>query len=380
MRVADALVRLARWSLVTVAALLGIIVAVAGLGQRAPQPPPVASGSWATPKELGDFIAQRSAHPRLAGLAVVVLRDGDVYEESYLGTAGAGRPVTADTPFVLGSTRKQFTGLAVQRLIAEGRLALDTTVSEVLPDVEADGDVGHMSVRQLLTHTSGLTTTTGLEQWGWTPGRSPSIADNVHALISAAAGKQGTYEYSNSNYDLLGPIIEEVTAQPFAAAVDGLVLGPLRLPQTTAGPDSTTLDDIAVGYHSWLEVVTVPTPCPCTPGAVPSAFMVSTAADLTRLLQAHMGSVPTDLPDEILATAREPLTSIDPYWADVQTVGACEQVLGHRLANGDLWRSFELVSHVLPGGGVLTVCGLDENSDWQFRAFVLTVCPPVDPA
>lgn len=192
MRVADALVRLARWSLVTVAALLGIIVAVAGLGQRAPQPPPVAAGSWATPKELGDFIAQRSAHPRLAGLAVVVLRDGDVYEESYLGTAGAGRPVTADTPFVLGSTRKQFTGLAVQRLIAEGRLALDTTVSEVLPDVEADGDVGHMSVRQLLTHTSGLTTTTGLEQWGWTPGRSPSIADDVHALISAAAGKQGT--------------------------------------------------------------------------------------------------------------------------------------------------------------------------------------------
>lgn len=158
------------------------------------------------------------------------------------------------------------------------------------------------------------------------------------------------------------------------------MLGPLRLPQTTAGPDSTTLDDVAVGYHSWLEVVTVPTPCPCTPGAVPSAFMVSTAADLTRLLQAHMGSVPTDLPDEILATAREPLTSIDPYWADVQTVGACEQVLGHRLANGDLWRSFEFVSHVLPGGGVLTVCGLDENSDWQFRAFVLTVCPPVDPA
>ncbi|WP_385898464.1 serine hydrolase domain-containing protein [Tessaracoccus sp. O5.2] len=101
-------------------------------------------------------MAQRSADLRLAGVAVVVVRDGDVYEESYLGTSGGGRPVTADTPFVLGSTSKQFTGLAVQRLIADGRLALDTTVAEVLPDVEADGDVGRMSVRQLLTHTSGL--------------------------------------------------------------------------------------------------------------------------------------------------------------------------------------------------------------------------------
>ncbi|MFZ1412061.1 MAG: serine hydrolase domain-containing protein, partial [Micropruina sp.] len=285
------------------------------LGRPAVSAMPEPTPGWATVAQIDAFVQRRAAELRLAGLAVVVVRDQEVYYSGSYGTAGLGRPVTKDTPFVLGSTSKQFTGLAVQRLIADGRLTLDTRIGDVLPEFAQVPDArGAITVRDLLGHTSGLSTEVGLQQWGWRPGRPDSIDANAVELTRApmTTAPNAAYAYSNANYDLLGALIERVTGEPFADALNRLVTVPLGLKRTTAHPDATQAADTAVGHYPWWNVATLATASPDTPGSIPSSFQVSTADDLTRLLQAHLA--PTgSAQQEVLASARRPLSTINEY-------------------------------------------------------------------
>ncbi len=281
--------------------------------RTSPSPVPAATGRWATSTEISDFVERRASELHLAGLAVVVLRDGEVYHESYLGTAGDGRPVTGATPFILGSTSKQFTGLAIQRLISDGSLNLDDKIADLLPTFASAADEkAGITVRELLAQTSGLSTSTGLEQWGLRPGKPDSIMANADRLAGARLDRTPgtTFEYSNSNYDLLGAIIEQVSGEPFERALKRLVTDPLGLENTTARPDA---GDAAEGAYAWFQFATLTTPSAHTPGAVASAFEVSTADDLTRLVRSHLGSITTSMPSSILTDARAPLTAIDEY-------------------------------------------------------------------
>jgi CubicO group peptidase (beta-lactamase class C family) len=304
-------VRAVAW-LLAVATALGL--AWLGIGRARVSAMPEPTAGWATDAQIDAFVQRRAAELRLAGLAVVVVRDAEVYYSGSYGTAG-GTPVRGDTPFILGSTSKQFTGLAVQRLIADGRLTLDTQIGDVLPDFALAPDArGAITVRDLLGHTSGFSTEAGLQQWGWRPGRPDSIVTNAAELARAprTTAPGASYEYSNANYDLLGAVIERVTGEPFAEALERLVTVPLGLKGTTGHPDATQATGTAVGHYPWWNVATIPTPSPHTPGAVPSSFQVSTADDLTRLLQAHLAPAGSTQ-GEVLASARRPLSTINEY-------------------------------------------------------------------
>lgn len=352
------------WTAIAMLALAMVRVAAA---QEPLTPAPAAASRWATPSEIGDFVERRAAELRLAGLAVVVVLDGEVYHESYLGTAGAGRPVTRETPFVLGSTSKQFTALAVQRLISDGRLSLETRLGDVLPAGPTGRGLGGVTIRELLGHTSGLSTTTGLGQWGWSPGRPDSIGANAQALdLTTPAPHPGAYAYSNSNYDLLGAVVEQATGEPFQSAMATLVYQPLGLTHTSATPTPGAVDGVATGHHPWLELFTTPTPCPCTPGAVPSAFQVSSAGDLTRLVGAHLGSVTTELPDAVLDATREPLVTVDAY-----------SQYGSGWVVRPLWELLDRVGDPLattPDGAPLPTCVDHLGSTYRSQSYLLA-CP-----
>ncbi|MEO6996993.1 MAG: serine hydrolase domain-containing protein [Terracoccus sp.] len=260
------------------------------------------------------YVNQQRDALHLPGLAVVVLREGQPLVSKGFGVAGPGGPlVTAETPFLLGSTSKQFTGLMVQQLIAQGRLSMDTTVHEVLPwfGTGSDGR-SRVTVRELLTHTSGLSTRAGRAQWGWRLGRADSIEAGVRAItdadLTAAPGVR--FEYSNSNYDILGAIIEGVMKEPYARAFDELVVAPLGLSSTTADMGHPP-PGLAAGYYLWFGGLPAVTPAPQVPSAVPSAMIISTASDLARLVQAHLG---TGAPlGPALAAARAPLLRVNEY-------------------------------------------------------------------
>ncbi|MEO6879823.1 MAG: serine hydrolase domain-containing protein [Mycobacteriaceae bacterium] len=266
--------------------------------------------------DIARFVNQQRDVLHLPGMAVVVFRDGRQLTSQGFGVAApGGPPVTARTPFLLGSTSKQFTGLMVQRLILDGRLSLDTTVHEVLPWFGTDGDgLSRVTVRELLTHSSGLSTGAGLTQWGWRVNRADSIEAGARAItqadVTASPGER--FEYSNTNYDILGAVIEGVTKQSYARAFDELVVAPLHLSATTADlghPPS----GLAAGYYVWLGRFPAVTPAPQVPSSVPSARIVSTASDLARVIQAHLSSSETVPLGSALAAARAPLLRVNEY-------------------------------------------------------------------
>lgn len=298
-----------RWTRLAVVALAVMVLA----SQAAPvlaapeAPAPTAVGRPATADEAVRFVDERAEALHLPSLAVVVVKDGRPFIEHYVGG------VDGSTPYHLGSTSKQFTGLVVQALLADGRLRLDDRLGDVLPEF-ADASPSHASitVRQLLGHTAGWSTAAGQRKWGWFVGAPESIRAEAEVLASVALERApgSGYEYSNANYDVLGALVEEVTGTSYAAALRDLVAGPLGLTRTTADPAEAARWGVAQGHYTWFGAVTVPTPAPRPAGGVPSALVVSSADDLALVARAHLGAVDTRLGREVLEAAATPTARV----------------------------------------------------------------------
>ncbi|MFI6240072.1 serine hydrolase domain-containing protein [Micromonospora sp. NPDC050795] len=118
------------------------------------------------------------------------MRGDEVLQRGAWGVDGDGRSITTQTPFLLGSTSKSFTALAVAQLVEAGRIGLDTTASTYLPWLRlGDADTaGTVTVRQLLTHTSGLPqvwSTDLTDRYDSRPGALTRLGLGVHAMVTA---------------------------------------------------------------------------------------------------------------------------------------------------------------------------------------------------
>ncbi|SHG27125.1 serine hydrolase domain-containing protein [Streptoalloteichus hindustanus] len=176
------------------------------------------------------------------------IRDGD---GTWFGSAGVsdretGRRREPGDQFHAGSVGKAFTAAAVLTLEAEGRLGLDDTVDSWLPGVvRGNGNDGtRITIRQLLTHTSGLGIT----------GLSPEIVRKYHTrqgfaehrydvwtvekLLKSQMDIPPRYEpgeafaYANGGYHLAGAVIEKVTGRRYEDEIDRTVIQPLGLTNT----------------------------------------------------------------------------------------------------------------------------------------------------
>ena len=109
--------------------------------------------------ELDDFVAAQMESSALPGVAWAVV-DADAVTTGADGTADGERDVTPDTPFLLGSISKSFTALAIMQLAEAGKVDLDQSVAHYLGDF-AGKPAGAITLRQMLSHTSGLSTLQG---------------------------------------------------------------------------------------------------------------------------------------------------------------------------------------------------------------------------
>src|SRR5262249_29607351 len=140
-------------------------------------------------------------------------------------------PVTPETVFEIGSVTKQFTAALILLLEQDGKLSADDKIGRFLsPIPEAWQDI---TVRHLLTHTSGIKSYTGLE--GFELRRHLTQAQFI-----AAIGKQPlefqpgqTWKYSNTGFNLLGFIVENVSGSSYWAILSQRILRPLGMSSTT---------------------------------------------------------------------------------------------------------------------------------------------------
>ena len=186
-------------------------------------------------------------HPRFPGAVGVLVHDGVIVEEYAIGLAvryadAAGTelppdqqvPARRDTIFDLASVTKLFTSIAVLQLVEHGRVRLDATVAHYLPQFGKP----QVSVRQLLTHTSGLAADPRPPLWQGNQGRSA-------VLTSPLIAEPGTYRYSDINLMTLGFLVERVTGARLDAVVRDRITRPLGMTDTGFGPPAAKLDRIA---------------------------------------------------------------------------------------------------------------------------------------
>ncbi len=230
---------------------------------------------------------------RVPGVALAIVRGGEIVHMRGYGHDGSGQPVTPQTGFILGSMSKAFTAVAAMQLVEQGKLALDAPVQEYLPwfrvaDPEASRRI---TVRHLLHQTSGLPS--GAPRARADPA---SLVDHVRALaeVELVHAPGEVHEYSSPNYLVLGALIEVAGGRSFADQVREGVFTPLGMSHSFTSPPSaapTPLARMARGHRYWFGF---PRPVDLAHEAdrLPTAALISSAGDLARFLQALLGSEP----------------------------------------------------------------------------------------
>lgn len=168
-------------------------------------------------------------------VAVMVIREGKPVFAKAFGLADLQHktPSTTNTNFRLASVTKPFTAMAVMILAEKKKLALDERLSNFFPEFPEAGK--QVSVRHLLTHTSGLLDYEDLIPPGTT---IPMLDQNVLRLLlkqDQTYFPPGTqYRYSNSGYALLALIVEARSGQKFARFLKENIFEPLKMTNTLA--------------------------------------------------------------------------------------------------------------------------------------------------
>ncbi|MGG2101371.1 serine hydrolase domain-containing protein [Stenotrophomonas sp. NRRL B-14846] len=190
------------------------------------------------------------AQDALSG-ALLVARNGEVLLDWRGGEADreGGVPVDADTRFRLASSNKMFTSVGILQLVQAGRLGLDDTIGRHLPDYPNKAVAGAVTVRQLLTHTSGLGDFFG-DDFDQYSASLKTLDDYVQRFAKDppqfTPGSQDSY--SNYGFIVLGRIIEAVSGQSYYAYVEEHILRPAGMAGTGFEPETVTVPQRAVAY------------------------------------------------------------------------------------------------------------------------------------
>lgn len=186
------------------------------------------------------------------GAAVIVTEGGKtVYARGHgLADLETKRAITPGTVFRLGSITKQLSAAALLQLVDEGKVSLDDPVSKYVPSLPQPG--ASATVRQILNHTSGVQSYTGIPGWmvEANTNRPYTTEQMINLFKDLPAPNQPGEEwtYNNSGYVLVGAVIEAVTGKPWHRAVEERLSDRLKLETIRYGVGEATVPNMAQGY------------------------------------------------------------------------------------------------------------------------------------
>ncbi|MEM1166492.1 MAG: serine hydrolase domain-containing protein [Planctomycetota bacterium] len=204
---------------------------------------------------LEDKIELTREHLRLPGAAVAVYEGGTPLVDRAFGVASleTGEPLTREHRFRVASMAKPVVATVVLQLVDDGLLTLDDAISVHLPGVP-DGD--RITVRMLAQHTSGLRNYIGLpgvkEGFASEPTRSWTEAELLDIAYDAGPHFEPPgdgWMYSNTNYILLGQLIERLEGEPLNNVIQRRICQPLGLTATFYSADAAMPAPYATGYQ-----------------------------------------------------------------------------------------------------------------------------------
>ncbi len=279
---------------IVVAGLVGIVA-----GCTSPQTTvadPVALSAQTSPRlpAVSSAMQRMVDEGEVAGaVTLITTKDRIVHlDANGLADIASRKPMQTDALFWLASTTKMFPGVAILMLQDEGKLSLDDPVAKYIPEFSKlrtpSGKPANISIKQLLTHTSGL-------------GKLPMryyLTGHLSGLVRGILGAPMQFEpgerfgYTGSGFDVAGRVVEVVSGKTFDAFLKERLFDPLGMRDTTFYPNRAQRRRLPTGYFKdWsdgtLRVQASPAPLyllfmlPLEPGG----GLYSTAADLARFAQ-----------------------------------------------------------------------------------------------
>ncbi|HZS07096.1 MAG TPA: serine hydrolase domain-containing protein [Blastocatellia bacterium] len=198
--------------------------------------------------QIDDYIKSQMQEQHIPGLSVAVVKEGRVVLAKGYGLASVelNAPATAETVYHLASLTKQFTAAAIMLLVQDGKLGLDDKINRYLENPPANWQA--VTVRQLLTHTSGIKDYL-IEMHAHLPdGTTP--ADIVAALgpmpLNFTPGAQNSY--SNTGYLVLGMIIQKVSGKSYDEFMTERIFKPLGMTHTRRNSYDDIIPNRTAGY------------------------------------------------------------------------------------------------------------------------------------
>ncbi len=227
-----------------------------------------------------DEVAQEAVRSTgFSGSALVVKKGKVLLNRGYGRVAGTtGEPITADTVFGLASLTKQVTAAVVLHLVDQGKLRLDDPVGKFFP--QAPADKAGITLRQLLTHTSGLTDHAPDDFE--VVSKEVALSRILDEKLEFTPGEK--FGYSNSGFTLLALIVDKVTGVPYPQYVRETVIEPFQLTHTGLSSDHDHWKDsvVAHGFFAGKDMGLPPTwPGPSW-GTMGNGELMTTTGDLAR--------------------------------------------------------------------------------------------------
>lgn len=278
---------------------------------------------------VDDYVLTEMQKQHIPGLSLAVMKDGKIVKTKGYGLANVELkvPATTETVYEIGSVTKQFTAAAILMLVEGGKVGLDDKIGTYVPNLPETWQP--ITIRHLLTHTSGLKNMTSIEDF---PKRMVVPVTPTEAIklmvgypLEFAPGEK--WAYSNTGYFLLGMVIEKASGKSYGAFMKERIFTPLQMTATCVNDENDIIPNRASGY-SWAEgslhnAAAISMTWPYAAGAI-----ASTVTDLAKWDAALYG-------DTLLKK-----TSRDAMWTPAKLNGGAmsgygfgwgvSQVSGHR--------------------------------------------------
>jgi CubicO group peptidase (beta-lactamase class C family) len=236
-----------------------------------------ARGQQSESNQVDEYVKQRMRESPIPGLSLAVVKDGKVVKASGYGAANleTGTPAGPETEYRIASISKQFIATAILLLVQEGKIGVDDKAAKYL--VGAPESWSQISIRQLLTHTSGIPR----DPADYHPYREQPIAEVIQSTyelpLSFQPGEK--WLYSNVGYYVLAEVISRASGVPWDAFISEHLFAPAQMSATQTGTAVGIVPHRASGYQwtnagaanaeNWIAVR-------------PSSAFLSTVLDLAK--------------------------------------------------------------------------------------------------
>ncbi len=238
-------------------------------------------------EKIDRYIAQEMAKYQIPGLSIAVVKNGKIVKmKDYgVGSVEFDTPLGHDTVFQLFSTSKIFAGVAVMKLVEDGKLSLDTPVTDIIQSLP--GEWKAINVRNLLTHTSGLPGVNANARYACLP---KDKADELKAdefikyvaelPLSFKPGEK--FSYGQSAYILAGMIVEKLSGKSYADFLRERFFSPLAMNSTRFGGTGVFIERRPPTVYNRENNLFKTWNYPFAPKDFPAAGLNSSASDLSK--------------------------------------------------------------------------------------------------